>query len=130
MLIDKSLLDNLVRRAKENSRLRMNYDLRNSPEDNSQRQLNALEPGTLIPIHRHKTTSETVVVLRGKLLWKHYDDRGVETVTFLLQPNKDICGITTPKGQWHSLECIERGTVILEVKDGKWRPLSDDEVIV
>lgn len=98
MLIDKSLLDNLVCRAKESSRLRMNYDLRNSPEDNSQRQLNALELGTVIPIHRHKTTSETVVVLRGKLLWKHYDDRGIETETFLLQANNDICGITTPKG--------------------------------
>ena len=68
MLINKALLDDLTSRAKESPRLRMNCDLRNTPEDLSQRQLNALEPGTIIPIHRHNSTSETIVVLRGKLL--------------------------------------------------------------
>lgn len=129
MLIDKSLLDNLTTRAKESPRLRVNCDLRNSPEDHSQRQLNALEPGTIIPIHRHKLTSETIVVLRGKLLWKHYDNNGAETESFVLQANSDKCGITSPKGQWHSLDCIESGTVIIEMKDGAWMPLADDEVM-
>lgn len=129
MLIDKSLLDSLTARAKESPRLRMNCDLRNSPEDLSQRQLNALEPGTVIPIHRHKATSETIVVLRGKLLWKHYDNNGVETESFVIQANSDNCGITSPKGQWHSLDCLESGTVIIEMKDGIWLPLADDEVM-
>ena len=97
MLIDKTLLDSLTACAKESPRLRMNCDLRNSPEDHSQRQLNALEPGTIIPIHRHKCTSETIVVLRGKVLWKHYDNNGVETESFVIQANSDNCGITSPK---------------------------------
>ena len=129
MLINKSLLDSLTDRAKESPRLRMNCDLRNSPDDHSQRQLNALEPGTIIPIHRHKSTSETIVVLRGKLLWKHYDNNGVDTESFVLQANSENCGITSPKGQWHSLECLESGTVIIEMKDGVWMPLADDEVM-
>lgn len=129
MLIDKSLLDNLTMRAKESPRMRMNFDLRNTPEDKSQRQLNALEPGTIIPIHRHKETSETIVVLRGKLLWKHYDEHGVETESFVLQANSENFGITSHKGQWHSLDCLESGTVIIEMKDGTWKPLADDEVM-
>ena len=129
MLINKELLDDLSARAKESPRLRMNCDLRNTPEDLSQRQLNALEPGTIIPIHRHNSTSETIVVLRGKLLWKHYNDNGEITDSFLLQAGSNTCGITSPKGQWHSLDCLESGTVILEVKDGAWAPLADDEIM-
>lgn len=130
MLIDKTLLDSLTVSAKESPRLRMNCDLRNSPEDYSQRQLNALEPGTIIPIHRHKSTSETIVVLRGKLLWKHYDNNGVETESFVIQAYSDNCGITSPKGQWHSLDCLESGTIIIEMKDGAWAPLEEDEIMV
>ena len=129
MLINKELLDDLSARAKESPRLRMNCDLRNTPEDLSQRQLNALEPGTIIPIHRHNSTSETIVVLRGKLLWKHYNDNGDITDTFVLKAGSDTWGITSPKGQWHSLDCLESGTVILEVKDGAWAPLADDEIM-
>lgn len=130
MLIDKLLLDSLTACAKESPRLRMNCDLRNSPEDHSQRQLNALEPGTIIPIHRHKSTSETIIVLRGKVLWKHYDNNGIETESFVIQANSDNCGITSPKGQWHSLNCLESGTVIIEMKDGAWAPLKEDEIMV
>lgn len=128
MLINKTLLDDLSAKAKESVRLRMNYDLRNTPEDLSQRQMNALEPGTIIPIHRHNSTSETIVVLRGKLLWKLYNVNGEITDSFLLQAGSDTCGITSPKGQWHSLDCLESGTVIIEMKDGPWKPLSDDEI--
>lgn len=130
MLINKKLLDILSAKAKESPRLRMNCDLRNSPEDHSQRQLNALEPGTIISIHRHKSTSETIVVLRGKILWKHYDNNGIETESFVIQANSDNCGITSPKGQWHSLDCLESGTVIIEMKDGAWAPLKEDEIMV
>lgn len=130
MLINNNLLDELTKRAIESPRLRMNCDLRNSPKDHSQRQLNALEPGTIIPIHRHKFTSETIVVLRGKVLWKHYDNNGIETDSFVIQANSDNCGITSPKGQWHSLDCLESGTVIIEMKDGAWAPLKEDDIMV
>ena len=129
MLINQELLDSLSKQAKLSPRFRMNCDLRNSSEDMSQRQLNALEPETFIPIHRHKNTSETIVVLRGKLLWKHYNNKGVVTDTFLLQAGSNNIGITAPMGQWHSLDCLESGTVILEMKDGQWKPLSDDEIM-
>ena len=79
MVIDKQLLDDLSAQAKASPRLRQSYDLRNTPEDNSQRMLNALEPGTVMPIHRHLNSSETVVLLRGKICWHFYDDNGNET---------------------------------------------------
>ena len=79
MIIDKQLLDDLTRRAQDSPRLRMNMDLRNSSEDQSQRMLNALEPGTVMPIHRHLASSETVALLRGKVRWRFYDDHGGRT---------------------------------------------------
>lgn len=129
MLIDKALLDELTARAKESPRLRMNCDLRNSPDDLSQRQLNALEPGTIVPIHRHKNTSEVIVILRGKLRWLYYDGQGSLIDSILLEAKGYVCGLSAPIGSWHSLECLESGTVILEAKEGAWTPLSDDEVM-
>lgn len=96
MVITKEILDNLCEQAKENPRLRQSLDLRNSPEDLSQRMLNALEPGTVMPIHRHHASSETVVVLRGKIEWIFYDNDGNETERVMLDANgetKDVeCG--------------------------------------
>ena len=66
MLLDKDFLDNLSKLASENSRLRTSFDLRNSDKDNSQRMLNALQPGTIVPIHRHPATAETLIVIRGR----------------------------------------------------------------
>jgi len=129
MLIDKELLDNLTAQAKENERLRMHYDLRDSVEDGSQRILNAMEPGTLLPIHRHRGSSETVVMLRGKGKWNYYDDNGQLTESFLVSADGDIRGISVPKGQWHNSESLESGTVILECKDGPWAPLAEEDVI-
>ena len=120
MLIDQTLLDSLTGRAKSSPRLRMNMDLRNSSEDQSQRMLNALEPGTVLPIHRHRESSETVVMLRGKGRWNYYDDNGNLTGTFVLSSDGDLRGLSVPKGQWHNAESLESGTVILECKDGKW----------
>lgn len=128
MLIDSNLLNNLSAQAKSSPRLRMNYDLRNSSEDRSQRMLNALEPGTVMPIHRHQNTSETVVVLRGKVKWLYYNDEGRMTNTILVEAGGDICGLSVPMGQWHSLECLEAGSIILETKDGPWEPLSDNDI--
>ena len=129
MLIDADLLDKLTAQAQASSRLRMNLDLRNSPTDQSQRMLNALEPGTAMPIHRHRNSSETVVVLRGKVKWIYYNDQGEITDTFLVAPGSDLVGLCIPMGQWHSLECLETGTVILETKDGAYAPTNEEDVM-
>ncbi len=129
MQIDSNLFDILSAQAKASPRLRMNYDLRNTPEDQSQRMLNALEPGTVMPIHRHQNTSETVVVLRGRVKWLYYNDQGELTDTFLIEAGGDICGLSVPMGQWHSLECMGMGSVILECKDGAWEALKEEDVM-
>lgn len=129
MQINNAILDTLSAQAKSSPRLRMNLDLRNSTDDHSQRMLNALEPGTMMPIHRHQNTSETVVVLRGKVKWLYYNDKGELTDTILVEAGGDICGLNVPMGQWHSLECLEPGSVILECKDGAWEPLGDEDVL-
>ena len=128
MLIDKTLLDSLSAQAKVSPRLRMHFDLRNGPDDTSQRMLNALEPDTIMPIHRHRNSSETVAVLRGKVKWLYYDDNGLLTETFIVEAGGDLCGISVPKGQWHNLECLEPNTVILESKDGAWEPQQEIDV--
>ena len=129
MLLNTELLDTLSAQAKASPRLRMNYDLRNSSDDQSQRMLNALEPGTVMPIHRHLGSSETVVVLRGKVKWLYYDENGKLTDTFIVAPGSDLCGLSVPKGQWHSLECMESGTVIFEAKDGSYTPMAAEDIM-
>ena len=129
MIIDKQLLDTLTTQAKASPRLRMNLDLRNTSADQSQRMLNALEPGTVMPIHRHRNTSETVVVLRGKVKWLYYNDKGELTDTILVEAGGDICGLSVPMGQWHSIECLESGSIILETKDGPWEALGEEDVL-
>ena len=129
MIIDTNLLDALTEQAKASPKLRMNLDLRNTPNDQSQRMLNALEPGTVMPIHRHQNTSETVVMLRGKVKWLYYNDEGELTDTILVEAGGDICGLSVPKGQWHSLECLESGSVILECKDGPWEALKEEDIL-
>lgn len=129
MLINTNLLDDLTAQAKASPRLRMNLDLRNTPADQSQRMLNALEPGTVMPIHRHRNTSETVVVLRGKVRWLYYNDQCELTDTILVEADGDIRGLSVPMGQWHSLECLESGSVILETKDGPWEAMKDENAL-
>lgn len=129
MIVDKKILDELTAKAKENPRLRMAMDLRNSLEDSSQRMLNALEPGTVMPIHRHHGSSETVVILRGRARWMFYDENGVETESVLLDADGDVRCSNVKRDKWHSLECMESGTVLLECKDGAYRPLAEDEVM-
>ena len=129
MNIDKSLLDELTAQAKESPRLRMNLDLRNSAEDQSQRMLNALEPGTVLPIHRHCSTSETVAILRGRAVQWLYDDEGRVTEKVLLEVGGTIPAMSVEKGQWHRLECLESGTVIVEFKDGVYEPIGPEDVL-
>lgn len=127
MIITKIILDNLTEQAKFSPRLRMNMDLRNSPEDLSQRMLNALEPGTVMPIHRHHASSETVVILRGKIQWVFYDDNGKETERVTLDADGWPRMLNVEKDRWHSLVCLEEGSVIYESKDGPYHPFEEDE---
>lgn len=129
MKISKDLLDTLTAQAKASPRLRMNYDLRNSPEDQSQRMLNALEPDTVLPIHRHCSTSETVAILRGRAVQWLYDADGNVTEKVLLEVGGVIPAMSVEKGQWHRLECLESGTVILEMKDGAYEPISPEDIL-
>ena len=128
MVITKEILYELTEKAKENPRLRQSLDLRNSPDDNSQRMLNALEPGTVMPIHRHHGSSETVVILRGKICWIFYDENGQETDRVVLDADGEPRMLNVEKDRWHSLECLTTGTVLYESKDGPYYPLEKDEV--
>ena len=127
MIIDQHILDSLTSQAKASPRQRMNLDLRNSSTDNSQRMLNAIEPGTVMPIHRHRTSSETVVCVRGHFEEYFYDESGnlVEVVDMV--PGGVVLNV--PIGQWHSLKSLESGTVLLECKDGAYEPLGPEDVL-
>ena len=128
MIITKEILDNLTVKAKESPRLRCNLDMRNSADDQSQRMLNALEPGTVMPIHRHKGSSETCVCIRGHFEEYFYDSDGRLTDTVDMVPGGVVLNIE--KGQWHSLRCLESGTILLEAKNGKYAPLAQDEIFL
>ena len=130
MKITQAIMDELTAKAKESPRLRMNLDLRDSAEDSSQRMLNAIEPGSPLPIHRHQKTSETVVCLRGRLVEEFYDDlERIFTERIELSPNGPVVALNIPAGQWHTVQALEPGTVILEMKNGKYEPISDVDVL-
>ena len=140
MKITQAILDNLTEQAKASPRLRMNLDLRNSAEDQSQRMLNAIEPGSPLPIHRHQNTSETVVCLRGRLVEEffaeqsgkaeRYDERErICTDRIELSPNGPVVALNIPAGQWHTVRALESGTVILEMKNGRYEPISDVDIL-
>lgn len=129
MKIDKELLDNLTAQAQANPRLRMNYDLRTSSADSSQRMLNALEPGTQVPIHRHMKSTEVVVMLRGRGIQYIYDDAGRVIDEILLEACGPCSAMSVELGVWHRLESLESGTVILECKDGAYEPLGEEDIL-
>ena len=130
MVISQAVLDKLTEEAKASPRLRMNLDLRNSAEDQSQRMLNAIEPGSPLPIHRHRHTSETAVVLRGRLVWEYYDElERICTETIELSPNGQVVALNIPAGQWHTVRALESGSVILEMKNGSYEPLGEEDIL-
>lgn len=130
MIITQKIMDELTAQAKSSSRLRMNLDLRNDENDTSQRMLNAIEPGSPLPIHRHQKTSETVVCLRGRLVEEYYDElERICTDRIELSPNGPVAAVNIPAGQWHTVKALESGTVILEVKDGAYEPISDVDIL-
>ena len=130
MKITQALLDQLTEKAKATPRLRMNYDLRNSDADQSQRMLNAIEPGSPMPIHRHRHTSETVVCLRGRLVWEYYDELERQCIEAIeLTPGGQVVALNVPAGQWHTVRAIESGSVILEMKEGPYEPLGPEDIL-
>ena len=129
MILDQIILDTLSQQAKESPRLRQAFDLRTTPNDSSQRILNAVEPGTILPIHRHRGSAETIIVLRGKVVQHYYNAAGEKTASFELAPNSAHVGMSVPVGQWHALESLEEGSVIFECKDGAYQPLSAEDIL-
>lgn len=129
MIINKELLDTLTAQAKASPRLRQNYDLRDSSNDESQRMLNAIEPGTVIPVHRHTMTSEEVIVLRGKAQEVFFDEQGKEIDSWSLIPGGDVPAIHVPIGQYHTCRSMESGTVIMEFKNTKYDPQGTEEFL-
>ena len=130
MKITQAILDQLTEQAKASPRLRMNMDLRNCADDQSQRMLNAIEPGSPLPIHRHQKSSETVVCLRGRLVEEYYDElERICTERIELSPNGPVVALNIPAGQWHTVQALESGTVILEMKNGKYESLSDVDIL-
>lgn len=123
MIINDELLDKITTEAEASPRLRMNFNLHESLDAKAQRLINILLPGTILPIHRHRHTAETYVLLRGKMFVVFYDDMGAQIVRYLLDSTLSNYGVQIPKGQWHTVEVIEP-SAILEVKDGPYTPLS------
>lgn len=127
MEINDKLLDELLAQAGTNERRRINLDLRNGEGDTSQRMLNALLPGTHVPIHRHTKTIETVILLRGHITELFYDEKGVEYARHELNPASGIYGVQVPAGMWHTL-IVHEPSVIIEMKDGAYVPITMDDI--
>ena len=128
-IIDKRLLDSVSSDAKESRRLRMNCNFHDSLNAPCQRLLNALEPGTVVPIHRHKHTSETYILLRGKLKMMFYNDKKEVIDESILSIEAGNYGIHIPAGVWHSMDVLASGTVIFETKDGPYMPVQECDIL-
>ena len=128
-IIDDKLIEDVIAQAKESSRLRMNYNFHQSLDDKCHRLLNALEPGTVVPIHRHPTKDESFVLLKGKICVNLFDDAGKVTESVVLNPSDDVYGVDIPKNVWHNVECLESGSVIFEVKEGPFVPHDKDGIL-
>lgn len=129
MQIDNKLFDSILLQAQSSPRRRMHYDLRTSSADTSQRMLNVLMADTVIPIHRHTDTSETVVVCRGKVREEFYDEQGNKTAEFVLEAGGECPAVQVPMGQYHTLVCLEDGSVIFEAKDGAYDPERTEDIL-
>ena len=128
--IDTNLLNGVTAQAKESPRLRMNYNFHASLEAKAQRLLNALEPGTVLPVHRHPHTAETYLLLRGRIRVMFYNEAKEETESTVLDPLTGDYGVHVPAGQWHTLEVLENGSVLFEVKGGPYTPLGEDDLLI
>lgn len=129
MKLDRTLLDLVSAEAKDSPRLRKAFDMRTSIADNSQRMLNAIEPGTNLPIHRHRNSSESCIVIRGCAEEIFYDDEGNITENVKMQSDSDCVGVNIEKGRWHKIVSLKPGTVIFEAKDGAYEPVSPEDIL-
>lgn len=129
MIIDKALLDKVSEQAKESSRLRMNYNFHQSLDDKCHRFLNAVEPGTEVPIHRHPTKDESFVLLRGKVRVTTHNDDGSIKESVVLNPKEELYGVDIPKEVWHKVESLETGSVFFECKEGPFVPHEVDGIL-
>ena len=128
MIIDSNLLNEITACAQKSPLLQSKIDLNEGINSTSQRLINVLLPGTVLPIHRHRLTAETYILLRGKMFVVFYDETGAQTHRFLLDPTMGNYGVQIPKGQWHTVEVIEP-TAIFEVKDGPYTPLAPEDMM-
>lgn len=128
-LIDNNMLDALCQRANESPRGRMNLNFHEKLDAPAQRLLNAMQPGTEFPIHRHTNTNETYFVLRGRIRVDIYDNNKVKTESAILDPKEGVYGGHILAGQWHTLEVLEKDTVLFEVKDGPYIPISPENIL-
>ena len=128
-IINSELLDEMSDRAIKSPRHRMNHNFHESYDSKSQRLLNAMEPGTVLPIHRHQNTPETYIVLRGSLKLLLYSENKELISSTEINPKNGIFGVDITAGQWHTIELLEPGTVIFEVKDGPYTPLTEEDIL-
>lgn len=129
MKLDKELLDSITQKAKESPRLRMNHNLHDSLDSKVQRLFNALEPGTVLPIHRHQNTDETYILIRGKIEVLFYDDNKNIVDRFIMGQDQESFGVHISKGTWHTIDVLESGSVIFEVKEGPYQPISENDIL-
>lgn len=129
-LLDTQLLDTITEQAKQSPRLRMNYNLHDSLDAKAQRLFNTLEPGTELPIHRHRNTAETYILVRGKLKVEYYNDNKELIDSVVLDPKEGRFGIHVPVGQWHTVISLESGTTVFEVKDGPYAPFEPSDMLL
>lgn len=129
MIIDKALLDRVTNQAKDCTRLRMNFNFHQSLEEKCHRMLNAVDPGTVIPIHRHPTKDESFVVLKGKVRSTTYNDDGSVIESVVLCADEGKYGVNIPKGVWHKLESMQSGSVVFECKEGPFVPHEVDGIL-
>jgi len=128
-LIDKQLLDDVSRQAQKSDRLRINYNFHQSLDEKCHRFLNAVEPGTIVPIHRHPTKDESFVLLRGKVRVTTHNDDGSIKESVVLDPKEGLYGVDIPKGVWHKVESLESGSVFFECKEGPFVPHEEEGIL-
>lgn len=130
MILGKELFEELLAEAEASPRRRMHFDLRTNPEtERSQRMLNVLMADTVIPIHRHNDTSETVVICRGKVREEFYDENGNKVAEFVMEAGGDCPVVQVPRGQYHTAVCLVDGSVIFEAKDGPYDPETTEDLL-
>lgn len=129
MVIDKNLLDKVSEQAKASPRLRMNFNFHQSLDEKCHRFLNAVEPGTVVPIHRHPTKDESFVILRGKVRVTTHNDDGSIIEDVVLSQESGNYGVDIPKNVWHKLESLEPGSVIFECKEGPFVPHEEEGIL-